>query len=78
MERHVIYSMKTASIGSMRQLDLDDRSVWMDESKVVALFSAVGGRTGKDDASIPALKIDWWKMVVATLERPSNQFVPHT
>lgn len=33
--------MKTTSIRDMVQLDLDDRCVWMDESRVVALFGVV-------------------------------------
>ena len=37
----VIFRVKMMSISDMRQLDLDDGSVWMDERRVVALFDVV-------------------------------------
>ena len=37
----VIFRVKMMSISAMRQLDLDDGSVWMDERRVVALFDVV-------------------------------------
>ena len=45
MERRVIYHVKMTSIGGMCQLDLNDRSVSIDERRVVALLGAVAVST---------------------------------
>ena len=45
VEWHVIYNMKMTTTGGMRRLDLDDRSVWIDDCRVVTLLGAMAAST---------------------------------